>query len=150
MNGTQDDVQKFISEFKEEFKTLPAEDISFPRGLNGLREYSDSVTLYKKGTPIHVKGAILYNKLLKDNGLTTKYQVIQEGEKLKFTYLRTPNPLKDMVISFPVRLPIELGLQDYIDYDTQFQKSFVEPVKVILDCVGWEVERRNTLESLFG
>jgi DNA polymerase elongation subunit (family B) len=150
MNGTQDDVQKFISDFKEEFKTLPAEDISFPRGLNGLREYSDSVTLYKKGTPIHVKGAILYNKLLKDNGLTTKYQVIQEGEKLKFTYLRTPNPLKDMVISFPVRLPIELGLQDYIDYDTQFQKSFVEPVKVILDCVGWEVERRNTLESLFG
>ena len=150
MNGTQDDVQKFISEFKEEFKTLPAEDISFPRGLNGLREYSDSVTLYKKGTPIHVKGAILYNKLLKDNGLTTKYQVIQEGEKLKFTYLRTPNPLKDTVISFPVRLPKELGLQDYIDYDTQFQKSFVEPVKVILDCVGWEVERRNTLESLFG
>jgi DNA polymerase elongation subunit (family B) len=150
MNGTQDDVQKFISDFKEEFKTLPAEDISFPRGLNGLREYSDSVTLYKKGTPIHVKGAILYNKLLKDNGLTTKYQVIQEGEKLKFTYLRTPNPLKDTVISFPVRLPKELGLQDYIDYDTQFQKSFVEPVKVILDCVGWEVESRNTLESLFG
>ena len=97
-----------------------------------------------------MKGAILYNKLLKDTGLTTKYQLIQEGEKLKFTYLRTPNPIKDMVISFPVRLPIELGLQEYIDYDTQFQKSFVEPVKVILDCVGWEVERRNTLESLFG
>ena len=150
MNGTQEDVQSFIGEFREEFKKLPAEDISFPRGLNGLREYSDSVTLYKKGTPIHVKGAILYNKLLKDNGLTTKYQLIQEGEKLKFTYLRTPNPIKDMVISFPVRLPIELGLQEYIDYDTQFQKSFVEPVKVILDCVGWEVERRNTLESLFG
>ena len=150
MNGTELDVQQFISEFKSDFKTLPAEDISFPRGLNGLRDYSDSVTLYKKGTPIQVRGAILYNKLLKDNGLTNKYQLIQEGEKLKFTYLRTPNPLKDNVISFPVRLPVELGLQDYIDYDLQFSKSFVDPVKVILDCVGWEVEKRNTLESLFG
>ena len=143
-------VQKFIAEFKEEFKSLPAEEISFPRGLNGLKEYSDSATLYKKGTPIHVKGAILYNHFLKQQRLTTKYQLIQEGEKIKFTYLKTPNPFKDSVVSYPTRLPKEFGLQDYIDYDTQFEKTFLDPIKIILDSIGWETEKQSTLESFFG
>jgi DNA polymerase elongation subunit (family B) len=142
-------VQKFIAEFKNEFKSLPAEDISFPRGLNGLKEYSDSATLYKKGTPIHVKGAILYNHFLKQHGLTTKYQLIQEGEKIKFTYLKSPNPFKDSVVSYPSRLPKEFGLQDYIDYDTQFEKTFLDPIKIILDSIGWETEKQSTLESFF-
>jgi DNA polymerase elongation subunit (family B) len=142
-------VQKFIAEFKNEFKSLPAEDISFPRGLNGLKEYSDSATLYKKGTPIHVKGAILYNHYLKQQRLTTKYQLIQEGEKIKFTYLKSPNPFKDTVVSYPSRLPKEFGLQDYIDYDTQFEKTFLDPIKIILDSIGWETEKQSTLESFF-
>ena len=142
-------VQKFIAEFKAEFNSLPAEDISFPRGLNGLKDYSDSATLYKKGTPIHVKGAILYNHYLKQKGLTTKYQLIQEGEKIKFTYLKTPNPFKDSVVSYPSRLPKEFGLQDYIDYDTQFEKTFLDPIKIILDSIGWETEKQSTLESFF-
>ena len=142
-------VQTFIAEFKEQFKSLPVEEISFPRGLNGLREYSDSSTLYKKGTPIHVKGAILYNHFLKQQGLTTKYQSIQEGEKLKFTYLKSPNPFKDSVVSFPTRLPKEFGLQEYIDYDLQFEKTFLDPIKTILDCIGWETEKQNTLDSFF-
>jgi DNA polymerase elongation subunit (family B) len=143
-------VQKFIAEFKEQFNSLPAEDISFPRGLNGLKEYSDSATLYKKGTPIHVKGAILYNHFLKQHGLTTKYQLIQEGEKIKFTYLKTPNPFKDSVVSYPSRLPKEFGLQTYIDYDTQFEKTFLDPIKIILVSIGWETEKQSTLESFFG
>ena len=142
-------VQKFIAEFKDEFKLLPAEDISFPRGLNGLKEYSDSATLYKKGTPIHVKGAILYNHYLKQQRLATKYQLIQEGEKIKFTYLKSPNPFKDTVVSYPSRLPKEFGLQDYIDYDTQFEKTFLDPIKIILDSIGWETEKQSTLESFF-
>jgi DNA polymerase elongation subunit (family B) len=143
-------VQKFIAEFKEEFNSLPAEEISFPRGLNGLKEYSDSTTLYKKGTPIHVKGAILYNHYLKQHGLTTKYQLIQEGEKIKFTYLKSPNPFKDSVISYPSRLPKEFELQNYIDYDTQFEKTFLDPIKIILVSIGWETEKQSTLESFFG
>jgi len=134
---------------KTEFKKLPVEDISFPRGVNGIREYSDSTTLYKKGTPIHVKGAILYNDLLEKHKLTKKYQLIKEGEKLKFTYLKVPNPVKDTVISFPVRLPKEFGLQEYIDYETQFEKTFIEPMKIILDCIGWQTERQNTIEAFF-
>ena len=150
INGTEDDIHTFIDDFRTEFKKLPPEDISFPRGVNGLKEYSDSVTMYKKGTPIHVKGAILYNHYLKQKGLEKKYPRIQDGEKLKFTYLKQPNPFKDSVISYPGRLPPEFGLQEYIDYDMQFDKAFLEPVKVILDKINWSIEKRNSLESFFG
>jgi DNA polymerase elongation subunit (family B) len=150
ISGTQEDIHKFIEDFRSEFRTLPVEDISFPRGLNGLKTYADNVMMYKKGTPIHVKGAILYNHYLKAKGLDKKYQMIKEGEKLKFTYLKSPNPFKDTVVSFPNRLPKEFDLQEYIDYDLQFEKSFVEPIKIILDCMGWTVETTNSLESFFG
>ena len=143
------DVQNFIAKFKEDFKHLPAEEISFPRGCNGLNNYSDSVTLYKKGTPIHVKGAILYNNKLKQLGLTKKYQLIQEGEKVKFTYLKMTNTFKDSVVSFPSRLPEEFALQQYIDYDTQFEKTFLEPIKVILDCMKWKPEKTSSIEDFF-
>jgi hypothetical protein len=150
VTGTEDDVQSFISKFRTEFKKLPPEDISFPRGMNGLRNYSDPVTLYKKGTPIHVKGAILYNHALKEQGLTKKYPLILEGEKIKFTYLKLPNHFKDSVISFPGRIPAEFGLDRYIDYDLQFDKAFLEPIKTILDCMDWKTEKSNSLEDFFG
>jgi len=149
VNTNEETVQKFVANFREEFRKLPVEDISFPRGCNGLKEYADSVTIYKKGTPIHVKGAILYNHFLKQHNLTNKYPLIKEGEKLKFTYLKTPNPFRDMVVSFPTRLPKEFELQKYIDYETQFEKTFLEPIKLILDCIDWKTEKQSTLESFF-
>ena len=149
MNGSEQDIQSFIAQFRKDFNNLPPEEISFPRGLNGLTTYSDAMTLYKKGTPIHVKGAILYNHNLKQLGLTKKYPLIQEGEKIKFTYLKLPNPFKDTVISYPSRLPTEFGLDKYVDYDLQFNKAFLEPIKVILDCMKWSVEKTNSLEDFF-
>lgn len=149
VNGTQEDIHKFIAEFRKEFKTLPVEEISFPRGLNGLNTYSDAVNLYKKGTPIHVKGAIIYNTNLKRLNLTKKYPLIQEGEKVKFTYLKMPNPFKDTVISYPSRLPKEFEMQQYIDYDMQFDKAFLEPIKVILDCMKWSTEKTSSIEDFF-
>lgn len=145
ISGKESDMHEFIEKFRNEFKHLPVEEISFPRGLNGLNVYSDTVTLYKKGTPIHVKGAIVYNYNLKKMKLTNKYQLIQEGEKVKFTYLIVPNPFKDTVISFPNRLPKEFDIQQYIDYDTQFEKTFLDPIKIILNCMGWNTEKQNTL-----
>jgi DNA polymerase elongation subunit (family B) len=149
VTGTEDDVHKFIAKFREEFKTLPPEEVSFPRGINGLAKYSDALNIYKLGTPIHVKGAILYNNFLKQNNLTKKYQLIQEGEKIKFAYLKLPNPFKDTVISYPTRLPKEMGLDEYIDYDLQFDKAFLEPIKIILDCMKWTTEKVSTLEDFF-
>jgi DNA polymerase elongation subunit (family B) len=145
MKGEESDIHTFISNFRQKFKSLPAEEISFPRGINGLREYGDKTTLYKKGTPIHVKGALLYNYYLDEKGLTKKYPLIQEGEKIKFAYLKKPNPFKDTVISFPGRLPPEFDLQAFIDYDMQFEKTFLDPIKVVLDCMEWKTERTNSL-----
>jgi DNA polymerase elongation subunit (family B) len=150
ITGTESDVQDFIEKFREEFKSLPPEEISFPRGVNGLKEYSDSNSLYKKGTPIHVKGALLYNHYLKQMKLEKKYPLIQEGEKLKFTYLKQPNPFKDTVISYPGRLPAEFQLVSYVNYDMQFDKAYLDPVKIILDCIGWSPVKVNSLESFFG
>jgi DNA polymerase elongation subunit (family B) len=149
MTGTEQEVQDFIAKFRQEFKTLPAEEISFPRGLNGLNTYSDPVMLFKKGTPIHVRGAIVYNHYLKQKDLTKKYPLIQEGEKLKFTYLKMPNHFKNDVISFPSRIPKEFELDNYIDYDVQFDKAFLEPISVILRCMNWSAEKTNSLEDFF-
>jgi hypothetical protein len=150
VNTDEATVQEFVKNFREQFKELPVEDVSFPRGCNGLAEYSDSKTIYKKGTPIHVKGALLYNHYLKEKNLTNKYPHIKEGEKLKFTYLKTPNPIKDTVISFPTRMPKEFEIQEFIDYDTQFSKTFLEPIGLILNSIGWKAEKQSTLESFFG
>jgi len=149
LKGTEEDIHRFIKQAKVDFMKLPPEEISSPRGVNGLAKYSDGLSLYKSGTPIHVKGAILYNHFLKEKKLTKKYPLIQEGEKLKYSYLKMPNPFKDTVISFPGRLPVEFGLNDYIDYDLQFEKSFLEPIKVILDCMKWSTEKVSTLEDFF-
>lgn len=149
IGGTELDMHKFIADFRKQFIGLPPEDISFPRGINGLSKYSDSSSLYKSGTPIHVKGAILYNHYLKEMKLTKKYPLIQEGEKIKFSYLIMPNPFKDTVISYPTRLPKEFDISKYIDYNTQFEKTFLEPIKVILDCMGWSTEKQTTLDDFF-
>jgi DNA polymerase elongation subunit (family B) len=147
MNGKESDLHQFVKDFKSEFYKLPAEDISFPRGLNNLGKYSDALNLYKSGTPIHVRGAILYNHFLIKNGLDKKYELIKEGEKVKFIYLKLPNHFKDDIISFPVRLPKEFNLDKYIDYTKQFEKSFISPIEVILNCIGWKSKKVLTLES---
>jgi DNA polymerase elongation subunit (family B) len=149
VTGTEDDVQEFIANFRKEFRTLPIEEISFPRSVNGLKTYTDKAQIYTKGTPIHVKGALLYNYLLNKHNLSNKYPKVQEGEKLKFTYLIQPNPINDTVISYPTRLPTEFGLDEYIDYELQFEKAFLDPIKIILDCIDWQVEKTSSLADFF-
>jgi DNA polymerase elongation subunit (family B) len=147
--GNESQVQDYIAKFREEFKSLPPEEVSFPRSVNGLMTYANAGSIYTKGTPIHVRGALIYNYFLKKYDLTKKYQKIQEGEKLKFTYLIQPNPLGDNVISYPSRLPPEFGLDNYIDYDLQFDKAFLDPIKIILDSIGWQSEKTNSLADFF-
>jgi DNA polymerase elongation subunit (family B) len=149
INGTENDVQKFIEDFRTDFKKLPPEEISFPRGISNMKTYIDPVTLYRKSTPIHVKGAILYNHFIKEYNLEKKYPFIQEGEKLKFVYLKLPNHFKDTVISYPSSIPPEFGLDKYVDYDVQYNKTFLEPIKGILDCIGWKTEKSNSIEDFF-
>ena len=150
MNSDEESVQRYIADFRTKFMELPFEDVAFPRGMKGINKYKDRSTIYIKGTPIHVKGALLYNDLLTRKGLTRKYQLIGDGDKIKFAYLKMPNILNDTVISVLDDLPEELGLHKYVDYEMQFQKCFLDPIKSILEIIGWDTEKRSTLEDFFG
>tara|TARA_R110002072_G_scaffold105164_1_gene229939 strand:- start:4418 stop:4744 length:327 start_codon:yes stop_codon:yes gene_type:complete len=107
-----------------------------------------------KGVPMHCRGSLLYNHFTKKNKLTHKYPLIQEGEKIKFIHLRTPNPMSSNVISFITKLPTELDIHRYIDHDTQYEKAFVEPLTFIMNQIGWDIDRsygtQTTLEDFFG
>jgi DNA polymerase elongation subunit (family B) len=150
MNESEHDVWEFITDAWNEFKKLPAEEISFPRGVQNVTKYSNPASIYKKGTPIHVRGSLLYNNYLSKYNIDKKYPVITNGEKVKFCYLKMPNIINENVISFVNVLPKEFELESYVDYDTQFNKSFVEPLGVILDKIGWTTEPVSTLNEFFG
>jgi len=149
MNGTEDEVIDYIDDCRRKFKELPPEDIAFPRTASDVRKYKASSTIYAKGTPIHIRGALLFNHYVSKKKLTNKYSLIGNGEKVKFIYLKKPNIIQENVVSFIQEFPTELGLDKYIDYDLQFEKSFVEPLKAILDAIGWNVEKTVNLESFF-
>ena len=149
MSGTEEDVIKFIDESRDKFKKLPPEDISFPRTVSNVNKHKSSSSIYAKGTPIHARGALLYNHHIKDKKLDNKYSLINNGEKIKFCYLKKPNWIHENVISFISDFPTELDLDKHIDYELQFNKAFLEPVKVILDSIGWNVEKVVNLELFF-
>ncbi len=149
MTQTQDDLHKFIETFREDFKKLPIEDIAFPRSVNGLSEYADAANIFKKGTPIHVKGALVYNHFLRTLKLNKRYQEIQEGEKIKFIYLKQPNIFNNNTLAFISGLPKQLGADQYIDYDLQFEKSFLEPLDIILSSIDWRTEKVNSIDEFF-
>ncbi len=149
MNQNEDAVIEFIQKFRTEFAKLPFEDVAFPRGCKDLKNYADLNTIYRKATPIHVRGALLYNHMLKQKKLDKRYQVINDGDKIKFCYMKLPNPIRENVFACPGQLPRQLELDQYIDYDMQFEKAFVEPIKTILDVIGWRVEKRASLEEFF-
>jgi DNA polymerase elongation subunit (family B) len=149
MNGSEDDVINFIDKCREQFRSLRPEDIAFPRTASDVQKYHSSSEIYSKGTPIHVRGALLFNHYIKQNKLTNKYSLIANGEKIKFVYLKKPNTIQENIISFIQDFPKELGLDKYVDHDLQFEKAFLEPLKSILDAIGWNVEKTVNLESFF-
>ena len=149
MSGTEEDVIDFIDKSRKKFRNLPPEEIAFPRTASNVQKYKASSTIYAKGTPIHIRGSLLFNHYIKQNKLNNKYSLIGNGEKVKFLYLKKPNIIQENVLSFIQDFPHELGLDKYIDYDLQFEKSFVEPLKAILDAIGWNVEKTVNLELFF-
>ena len=149
MNGTEEDVIEFIDQCREDFKKLPPEEIAFPRTASDVKKYYSSSTIYAHKTPIHIRGALLFNHYIREKKLTHKYSLIANGEKVKFIFLKKPNIIQENVIAFIQDFPKELGLDKYIDYDLQFEKSFIDPLKSILDSIGWSVEKTVNLELFF-
>lgn len=155
LNGTEQEMVEFIEKCRNDFYALPPEQMAFPRSVNGMDKYADKATIYRKSTPIAVKGALIYNHNLEKFKLSKKYKKIIEGDKIKYIHLKKPNPFggakgEDQIISFPNVLPKEFELEKYIDSKTQFEKSFIDPLTAILDTIGWSPDKKNTLENLFG
>jgi hypothetical protein len=174
MNGTEDELITHIETFRVAFKTLPIADIAFPRGMNDLeksesdgkrRKVEASLAfeeplegdgknwdrrIYDDKTAIHVKGALVYNRFLKQMNLDTQYEMLKSGEKLKFVYLKEPNIFREPVMSFLVRVPKEFHLETCVDYDLMFTKAFLDPLNIVLKSIGWHSERTSSLEDFFG
>jgi DNA polymerase elongation subunit (family B) len=148
MNRDEDELQKFIADFREEFLQLPFEQVAFPRGIKGLDKYQDKANIYKKGTPIQVKGALLFNHLLKTMNINSIPPIV-DGDKIKFAYLKMPNPIYDTVIATPDEMPKELNLDKYVDREMQFSKTFLEPLNSIAEVINWNIEKKSTLEEWF-
>lgn len=149
MNSTEEETQKFIANFRAEYNSMPFEVIASPRSVSDLNKYQDSSSIFAKGTPINVKGALMYNHLLVKHKLENKYEAIGDGQKIKYSYLKSPNPIQCNVIATPGTLPPEFGLDRYIDRDLQFVKSYLEPIKTIVEAIGWSVEKKFTLEDFW-
>jgi DNA polymerase elongation subunit (family B) len=149
LQGNEKDLHKYVMDFRKEFDNFPVEEIAFPRGVNGIKQYAGS-PIYAKGTPIHVRGALLYNHHCKRLGLDRKYQAIRDGDKIKFVYLKTPNPFQEDVIAFSQHLPKEFKLEAYIDYDKQFEKVFLDALQIVIEPLGWKTQEETSLEDFFG
>jgi DNA polymerase elongation subunit (family B) len=149
LEGDEKKLHKYVTDFKMDFDKMPLADVAFPRGVNGMKQYAGS-PIYSKGTPIHVRGALLYNHYVKKNGLDKKYAAIRDGDKIKFVYVRTPNPLQEDVIAFSQELPKEFGLDSYIDYDKQFEKVFLDALQIVIQPLGWKTQEQSSLEDFFG
>ena len=142
-------LQKFIEKTQKEFKSMSPEEIAFPRGCNNIGKYTCDTDIYAKGCPIHVRGSLLYNHYLDVNNISHKYEKIQEGDKVKFLYLKEPNTMRENCISFNSKIPAEFNVHRYVDYDVMFQKAFLDPMDTIVKSLGWETEETHTLEDLF-
>jgi DNA polymerase elongation subunit (family B) len=149
MNGTEKDVVNYVEKCRDEFKNLSIEEIAFPRSVSNIRKFYSSSMIYEKGTPIHARGALLYNHYLKKMKVDHKYSSIKNGEKIKYCYLKIPNIIGENVISFIQYLPKEFQLDKYIDHDLQFEKAFLQPLKTILNAINWNFEKTASLESFF-
>lgn len=149
IDGNESELRDYINKFREDFGKMNPEDIAFPRGVKGIDKFGRKKTIYAKGTPIHVRGSLLYNHYIIDKGINKTYEDIKNGDKIKFLYLKLPNPIQENVISFPNVLPEELGLHKYVNYEIQFEKTYLEPLKLILDAMDWHLEEQSSLEDFF-
>jgi DNA polymerase elongation subunit (family B) len=149
LRGNEADVHRYVADVREQFNKFKPEEIAFPRSINDVSKYHDKDTIYRKSTPIHVRGALLYNHHTSKRDLTKKYPLIREGDKIKFVYLKKPNPFHEDCISFIDKLPEEFDISKYVDYDTMFEKTFIDAIQNILDSLGWSTEKRASLEAFF-
>ena len=148
----------FIEEFRKEFYKMSFEEVGMPRGINLYGNRRDKQTgttstvlhtLGRKGIPIQVRAALIYNKALKDFKLEKKYPVIENGDKIKFAYIKKPNYIQSDIVGCLEKMPKELLPKFEIDYPVMFQKTFMAPLEKIFSTIGYDTETRVDLSEFF-
>jgi hypothetical protein len=147
MNEDNSALVSFIKKTKSELDSFSLSAVSITRGVSDIGKYTDHNGNYIKATPIGARSAILYNKLLKELNLTHKYPMIRNGDKFKTLYLVLPNPLHEDTIAFFDTLPVEFGLDGYVNKTIQYEKCFMKPLQDLVNIINWRTEDINTLES---
>lgn len=149
LRKTEADLIDYVAGVKKEFFGLTFDQVAQPTGVNGVSQYTDRTGNYIKGTPIHVRASILYNQMLKKKNIEKDHEKIKDGDKIKFCYLKLPNPTFENVIGTLYEMPKEFGIDEYIDYDAQFEKTFLAATKRICDARGWDIEKQDTLDDFW-
>jgi DNA polymerase family B len=142
-------IEQILADKWELYQTLPFESIASPRSVSDLEKYQDPVTVFGAGCPIAVRGALLYNYILFKDKLTDQLPLIQSGDKVRFCYMKLPNPFNQNVLAAPDTLPAQLQLEPYIDHRVQYDKTFADPIKAVIEAAGMRLTNEIDIEEFF-
>lgn len=140
-------VQKHIADVKSEFMKLPIEAIAIPKGVTDITKYMTPGNGYRSGTTQQAKAAIIYNRLVVNNKLSSKYTLIRSGDKIKLLPLKIPNPTRESIVGFLDKLPPEFGIEKYVDRNGIFEKAYLDPITRVLKSIGWTPKEVFSLDS---
>ncbi len=149
MTESEEAMHAYIKECKDDFFGRRFDEVGKPSGVEGVEKYSDRYTIFKKGTPWHVRGSLLYNNTLKKHKLDHKYELIGDQDKIRTCWLKLPNPVHENCFSVPDILPHELKLDQYIDYHKQWEVTFLKPLRGILHVINWDIQKRISILDFF-
>ena len=151
-DGTQKDLREWFEKCKTEFINAPVSDIVSNMTVNCI-DYDLRKDL---GIPLNSRASLIYNEFIKKHNLEGSFNLIQAGDKIKYIYLKTPNTLGETIknttgrtvkSSYPdvIAFTDDNFIQyfkDYIDYDTQFEKSFIKPLEFMTNAINFTVKEK--------
>lgn len=151
-DGSQKDLREWFEKCKNEFKKAPISDIVANMTVNRV-DYDLRKDL---GIPFNSRASLIYNEFIKKNNLEGSFNLIQAGDKIKYIYLKTPNTLGETIVNSTGRsvkktYPNVIGfiddnfiqyIKDYIDYDTQFEKTVIKPLEFMTNAINFTVKEK--------
>ena len=151
-DGTQKDLREWFEKCKTEFKNAPISDIVANMTVNCV-DYDLRKNL---AIPINSRASLIYNEFIKKHNLEGSFNLIHAGDKIKYIYLKTPNTLGETIVNSTGRsikktYPNVIAfidynfiqyIKDYIDYDTQFEKTLIKPLEFMANAINFTVKEK--------
>ena len=157
-NVPKEKIDERISIFKRNMNSLHFDVMANPIGVKGIGKYEVKVedsafSVYKKGTPVHVKSAINYNSLLDYWYEGRKYEKITNGSKIKWVYLKNNEFGFDTIGYKGYEDPPQILdlIKTHIDHERMFQQAMSKKIGMFYKAMKWEkvVDNRKSIERFF-